>query len=216
MTKRRPIRLAGARGFTLLELLVAMFIAAVMFAMGYGAINQAMNSHSALQDQQARLMEVQTAMRVLEQDIVQLAPRPIRQPVGDGWLPALIGQADPTTQPILQLSHAGWNNPNGVQRPGLQRVAYFLEKDTLRREYWTVMDPTLQNTTVKRDLLTKVKKVTFRFMDVNHQWQTQWPPTAVAGAMGAESALRMRPIAIEITVETDDWGKLVRTIEVAG
>lgn len=204
------------RGFTLLELLVAMFIAAIMFAIGYGAINQAMNNHSALQEQQGRLLEVQTAMRVLEQDVVQLAPRPIRQPIGDGWLPALIGQADPTTQPILQLTRGGWNNPNGVQRPGLQRVAYFLEKNTLRREYWTVLDPTLQNTTIKRDLLTHVKAVTFRFMDVSRQWQTQWPPTAVAGATGQESALRMRPIAIEITVDTDDWGKLVRTIEVAG
>jgi general secretion pathway protein J len=204
------------RGFTLLELLVAMFIAAVMFAIGYGAINQAMNNRSQLQEQQARLLEVQTAMRVLEQDVVQLAPRPIRQPVGDGWLPALIGQSDPNTQPILQLTRGGWNNPNGVQRPGLQRVAYFLEKNTLRREYWNVLDPTLQNTTQKRDLLTHVKTVTFRFMDVSRQWQTQWPPTAVAGAMGQESALRMRPIAVEITVETDDWGKLVRTIEVAG
>ena len=84
-------------------------------------------------EQQDRLHEVQTAMRVLEQDIVQLAPRPIRQPVGDGWLPALIGQADPNAQPILALTRGGWNNPNGVQRPGLQRVAYFLEKNTLRR-----------------------------------------------------------------------------------
>jgi general secretion pathway protein J len=204
------------RGFTLLELLVAMFIAALMFAIGYGAINQAMNNHSALQEQQARLLELQTAMRVLEQDVVQLAPRPIRQPVGDGWLPALIGQADPTAQPILQLTRGGWNNPNGVQRPGLQRVAYFLEKNTLRREYWTVLDPTLQNTTMKRDLLTHVKTVTFRFMDISRQWQTQWPPTAVAGAAGQESALRMRPIAVEITLDTEDWGKLVRTIEVAG
>jgi general secretion pathway protein J len=204
------------RGFTLLELLVAMFIAALMFAIGYGAINQAMNNHSALQEQQARLLELQTAMRVLEQDVVQLAPRPIRQPVGDGWLPALIGQADPTAQPILQLTRGGWNNPNGVQRPGLQRVAYFLEKNTLRREYWTVLDPTLQNTTMKRDLLTHVKTVTFRFMDISRQWQTQWPPTAVAGPTGQESALRMRPIAVEITLDTEDWGKLVRTIEVAG
>lgn len=204
------------RGFTLLELLVAMFIAAVMFAIGYGAINQAVKNNEALTDQQKRLHEVQTAVRVLEQDIVQLAPRPIRQPVGDGWLPALIGQADPNAQPILQLTRGGWNNPNGVQRPGLQRVAYFLEKNTLRREYWTVLDPTLQNTTQKRDLLTHVKTVTFRFMDVSRQWQTQWPPTAVAGAMGQESALRMRPIAVEITLETEDWGKLVRIIEVAG
>jgi hypothetical protein len=38
----------------------------------------------------------------------------------------------------------------------------------------------------------------------------------VAGATAQESALRIRPIAIEITLDTEDWGKLVRTIEVAG
>jgi general secretion pathway protein J len=203
------------RGFTLLELLVAMFIAAVMFAIGYGAINQAVNNNGALTEQQTRLKEVQTAMRTLEQDLVQLAPRPVRQSLGDGYLPALIGQADPNTQPILQLTRGGWNNPSGVQRPGLQRVAYFLEKNTLRREYWTVLDPTLTNTTQKRDLLTHVKAVTFRFMDVSRTWQTQWPPTGVAGGLAQETTLRSRPIAIEITLETEDWGKLVRIIEVA-
>jgi general secretion pathway protein J len=204
------------RGFTLLELLVAMFIAAVMFAIGYGAINQAVNNNGALTDQQARLKEVQTAMRMLEQDIVELAPRPIRQPLGSNWLPALVGQADPNTQPILQLTRGGWSNPNGTQRPGLQRVAYFLEKDTLRREYYTVLDPTLESKTQKRDLLTHVKTVTFRFMDVNHTWQTQWPPQTVAGGAAALSSLRIRPLAIEVTLDTDDWGKLVRIIEVAG
>ena len=204
------------RGFTLLELLVAMFIAAIMFAIGYGAINQAVNNHSGIKDQQDRLAEVQTAVRVMEQDFVQLQPRPVRQTVGDGWLPSLLGNADPTAQPMVQLSRGGWNNPTGVQRPGLQRVAYFFEKNVLRREYWTVMDATLQNTTIKRDLLTHVKAVTFRYMDVSRQWQTQWPPAAVAGATGQESSLRMRPIAVEITLDTEDWGKLVRTIEVAG
>jgi general secretion pathway protein J len=205
-----------SRGFTLIELLVAMFIAAIMFAIGYGAINQALNHHDALAEQQKRLMELQTAVRVMEQDFVQLQPRPVRQPVGDGWLPALLGQSDPTAQPMLQLTRGGWSNPTGLQRPGLQRVAYFFEKNTLRREYWTVLDPTLQNTTLKRDLLTHVKAVSFRYMDVSRQWQTQWPPAAVAGATGQESSLRMRPIAVEITLDTEDWGKLVRTIEVAG
>jgi general secretion pathway protein J len=204
------------RGFTLLELLVAMFIAAVMFAIGYGAINQAVNSHSGVKEQQDRLKEVQTAMRVLEQDIVQLAPRPIRQPVSGGYLPAVMLANDPNTQPMLQFTRGGWNNPTGVQRPGLMRVAYFLEKNTLRRENWMVLDPTLQDTTQKRELLTHVKAVTFRFMDGNHTWQTQWPQTTVAGATGTESAFRSRPIAVEITLDTEDWGKLVRIIEVAG
>jgi general secretion pathway protein J len=204
------------RGFTLLELLVAMFIAAIMFAIGYGAINQAVNNHSALKEQQDRLAEVQTAMRVLEQDFVQLEPRPVRQPVGEGYLPALLSNPDPTAQPMLQLSKGGWNNPTGVQRPGLQRVAYFFEKNTLRREYWPVMDPTLQDTTIKRDLLTHVKAVSFRYMDVSRQWQTQWPPASVAGATAQETTLILRPIAVEITLDTEDWGKLVRTIEIAG
>jgi general secretion pathway protein J len=117
---------------------------------------------------------------------------------------------------MLQLSRGGWNNPTGVQRPGLQRVEYFFEKNTLRREYWNVMDATLQSKTQKRDLLTHVKTVTFRFMDVQHTWQTSWPPTSVAGSTAAESTLRIRPIAVEITLDTEDWGKLVRTIEVAG
>src|SRR5579871_2816788 len=134
------------RGFTLLELLVAMFIAAMMFAIGYGAINQAMKNQDALKEQQDRMKEVLTAMRTLEQDFVQLEPRPVRQPIGDGYLPALIGQSDPTAQPTVVLSRGGWNNPNGTQRPGLQRVAYYFdkEKNTLRRENYTVMDPVQQ------------------------------------------------------------------------
>jgi general secretion pathway protein J len=200
---------AQSRGFTLLELLVALFIAALMFAMGYGAINQALNSRGALQEQQARLIELQTAVRVIEQDFVQLAPRPVRQPVGDGVpQPALKG--DPTAQPLAALTRGGWANPAGLQRPGLQRVAYFLENGTLRREYWTVLDPTLSNTTIKRDLLKHVKAVTFRYMNISRQWQDQWPPTAV------ESNSRMRPIAVEITLDTEDWGKVVRIVEVAG
>jgi general secretion pathway protein J len=197
------------RGFTLLELLVAMFIAAVMFAMGYGAINQALISRGVLQEQQARLIELQTAVRVLEQDFIQLAPRPVRQPVGDNWQPAL--QGDPNQQPFLQLTRGGWANPTGLQRPGLQRVAYFVENNTLRREYWTVLDPTLASKTIKRDLLTHVKTVTIRYMDVSRQWQLQWPGTGV----GDETQLRLRPLAVEITLETEDWGKLVRIIEVA-
>jgi len=78
------------------------------------------------------------------------------------------------------------------------------------------MDPTLQNTTLKRDLLTHVKTVTFRYMDVSHQWQTQWPPPAVAGSTGQESYLRMRPIAVEITLDTEDGANSSAPSMVAG
>jgi general secretion pathway protein J len=220
------------RGFTLVELLVAMFIAAVMFAIGYGAIRQALASHETLKDQQAHLLELQNAVRVMEQDFVQVAPRPVRQAIGDEPAqPALAGSALSTqgaltsatttttgALPIVALTRTGWANPRGLQRTGLQRVAYFLENGTLRREHWNVLDPTLASTTTRRDLLTHVKAVTIRYMDVNHTWQDQWPPqtntTLVSQAL--EARLRVRPLAVEITIDTEDWGKVVRIVELAG
>ena len=205
-----------AQGFTLIELLVALFIAAIIFALGYGAINQALRSHDRLKEQQASIIALQSAVRVLEQDFVQAAPRPVRQPIGSGEQGAFLG-APPDTQPVVTLTRAGWSNPAGVQRPGLQRVAYFLENNTLRREYWNVLDPTQTSTTVKHDLMQHVKSVALRYLDINRQWQPQWPPASGCPTCTTEGqALLSRPLAVEITIDTEDWGKIVRIIEVPG
>ena len=207
---------ARVRGFTLIELMVALFIAAIMFAMGYGALTQGLKSHETLKDQQARLLGLQTAVRLLEQDFVQLTPRPVRQAIGDDPAQPALQSGTPGTQPVVALTRGGWANPAGAQRTGLQRVAYLLEDGTLRREYWTVLDPTLASTTVKRDLLEHVKAFSIRYMNVNRQWQDQWPPATVAGAIAQEIILRERPIAVEVTLDTEDWGTITRVIEIAG
>ncbi|HEY2274677.1 MAG TPA: type II secretion system minor pseudopilin GspJ [Steroidobacteraceae bacterium] len=228
-----------ARGFTLIEVLVAVAIAALIAIMGYGVLNQAISTRGALKDKQARLIELQTAVRVIEQDFVQLTPRPVRQPIGDepsqpalegsatgtqssGFESSLGGSSTPSasttsgTAPLVALTRAGWANPTGLQRPAEQRVAYFFENGTLRREYWYVLDPTLSSTTARRDLLTKVKSVTFEYLDLTHTWQPRWPPTTVAGSLALESNLRIRPIAVRVTIDTEDFGKIVRIFEVAG
>src|SRR2546429_7467412 len=117
-----------------------------MFAMGYGAISQAATSRDSLQQQQAQLLELQTAVRVLEQDFEQLAPRPVRQAIGEEPAQPALQCSVPGTQPIVALTRGGWANPVGLQRPGLQRVAHFLENGTVEVEDWNDLGPTRAST----------------------------------------------------------------------
>ncbi|MEP7314724.1 MAG: type II secretion system minor pseudopilin GspJ [Pseudomonadota bacterium] len=201
------------RGFTLVELLVALFITAIVATLGYTSINQAVSNREIVQQRQERLVAVQGAMRLFVQDFAQLAPRPVREPLGNTYQPAL--STDSRSGVLVSLTRAGWANPAGVQRATLQRVRYVLEDGRLRREYWTVLDAMLDPPPRKRELLDRVKSVKFRYMDDGHTWREQWPP-AVLSTTPTPQDLRWRPIAVEVTLELEDWGKLTRIIEIAG
>ena len=49
------------RGFTFIEVMVAIFISAIMFAIGYGAINQALRDRDSINTSQARIAPVKRA-----------------------------------------------------------------------------------------------------------------------------------------------------------
>lgn len=225
-------------GFTLIELLVALFIAAVMFAMGYGAINQALRSRGSIRQHQQSLLQLETAMRVIEQDFVQLAPRPVRSPDGNGYLLCLQGgsmsetsdtpgnsdssddsdtsdasDASDTGTPLVALTRGGWSNPTGVQRSELERVAYVLDNGTLVREHWNVLDATLSSLPVKRNLLKHLRGVTFRyFVPQTRSWVNTWPTSPPSQD---DASYRTRPEAVEVTLDTQQWGKVVRIFETA-
>ena len=201
-----------ARGFTLVELLVAVFITTILFALGYGAINQAVQNRTTLERAQDRVLAVQKAMRTFVQDFSQLVPRPVRQPLGEGYLPAIQSGSPPE---LLSFTRGGWTNPAGVQRSTLQRVRYRVEEGKLHRDTWIALDATLDPQPRSQVLLEQVKSVKLRFMDASRAWVDRWP--AIPATSGAPlRELRGRPIAIEITVELDDWGTLTRLIEVPG
>jgi type II secretory pathway component PulJ len=71
------------------ELIVALFISAIMFAFGYRALTQAISSRREVEEQSTRLLALQQAMRIIEQDFELLQPRPVRNLIGDGYQPAI-------------------------------------------------------------------------------------------------------------------------------
>jgi general secretion pathway protein J len=231
----RPRGLPG--GFTLIELLVALFIAAVMFAIGYGAINQALQNRGTIRRHQQSLVQLESAMQTMEQDFVQVAPRPVRDPGGNGYSACLVGQSSSdssdtsdassastasdtddsdsdTSIPLVMLTRGGWSNPIGEPRTELERVAYVLENGTLVREHWNVLDATLSSLPVKRNLLKHVRSVSFQYMSITHSWVANWPPAATSGENVQDSLYRMRPLAVQVTLDTQQWGRITRIFEI--
>lgn len=197
-------------GFTLIELLVAMAISMVLAIMTYGGFQQVQTISRAASESANRLGELQMAMRRIEQDVLQSVPRPVRDPVGDSQRPAFLG--DMSQQYGLELSRGGWSNPLGHARSTQERVAYFLEDNQLIRRHWMVMDATLSIVPVDTVLLQGVNQFEIRFMDGSRNWTSQWPPLDSAGPVG----LRNRPLAVEITLDVDGFGRLERLLEVRG
>jgi general secretion pathway protein J len=203
-------------GFTLIEVVVAIFIAAIMFAIGYRALSQAMVDRDALNTTQDRVNEIQRGMRIVAQDFAQLAARPARDTQGNGELQPAIG-ANSRDNTLLTFSRNGWSNPAGLQRPAEERIRYRFVDGSLLREHWLSVDPALNAEPRERVVVTRVKSVEVRFLDpVTRNWRTDWPPLAPTGPVGPlqiDDTLMPRPMAIEFTIVFDDWGRVQRLFE---
>jgi general secretion pathway protein J len=253
----RPIPRARGRGFTLIEILVALLILGIMSALGFETYRAARISAERSEESLARSREIEFGMRLMIMDFLQMVPRPVRDPLGSTRLPALHGysgngtsagigntafgggaigadftqqfnsqhfNSDPAFQsspggrssttavPLAELTRAGWSNTAGQQRSTLQRVSYSLVDDVVKRSYTTALDTVLATQPQIQDLFSGVKTVQLRYLDGNQTWQTQWPPPNLP----LNEGLWVRPVAVEITIEFKDWGRVQRVIEVAG
>jgi general secretion pathway protein J len=205
VTERRGHR---QRGFTLLELLVAMAVFAVIGAMALGGLNAVVDQGEIAGGQMARLAELQRAMRVLTADLGGIQPRFVRDELGTaGELPLV---SDGRGEFLLRLTRGGWSNPSRAPYRGtLQRLQYRLQDDVLVREYWAVTDRVLGEKPRQEELLTGVERLEFSYLDQGTEWVTQWPPPSRAAPGNGE-----RPRAIRLKLTLEDFGVIERTVEV--
>ncbi len=206
------VRARHANGFTLIEILVAVAILAIVTLLAYGGLSELNQQSTRLNESAARTRAIQTAIHRMAQDFAALEPRPVRASLGDNLEPALL--ADARSERLAEFTHSGWSNPAGVPRSTLQRVAYTLEDNKLTREYWVMLDRTLAAEPVQTVLLDRVTSVKFRFLTNQRRFIEQWPP--LGGRRGGRNVARNLPLAVEITVELEDWGTITRLVEVAG
>ena len=195
----RPITQSIAQqGFTLIELMVATAISAVIALLAYQSVDGVVRLKTQLAEKQQRLSELQRAFWQMEMDFTQMAPRPVAEGMGAA-LPAASLQGG---QVAACTRIAAMPSPHQVG--GLLRVRYALEGDQLYRWVWPVLDRSPDSQPNKILLVSGVKQFAVRFLNAKHQPQTVWPPIA------AKKDLTALPKAIEVRLVLANGDEIVR------
>jgi len=216
-TLRKP---TVASGFTLLEVMIAMSIFAIMGLASYQLLSGEIRIQERLQQHSDRHNSWQRSMMRLSRDIQQIVDRGIREDYGEREA-ALISDGQ-----SLQLTRQGWSNPLERPRSELQRVHYSLQSHdnlpvngasqpttnaslnaekcySLRRQFWPNLDRAPGSEAIQQTLFIGVTDLRLRFFHTGkRQWVTQWPTSDdEAGEL---------PQAIEITLTSDQYGETQR------
>lgn len=192
-------------GFTLVEILVALFIFAIVGLIGTQLIGRVSQQQGQLSERGTRLIEMQRAMQILKRDFMQLQQRGIRDGLGD-LQPALILEEEGT----IEFTRLGWRNPLQQARSDEQRVAYFFDEDekSLIRLFWPVLDRAQDSEPVRQVLLTNVERAEFEVIAADGSRFSYWPQNNQQEGAGPQAA------AVTLRLEAPPYGRIDRIWEV--
>ncbi len=184
------------RGFTLLELLVAVAVFGIVSVIAYGGLEAVLASRNRVSTEAERLGALQTAFTILARDFRHAADRPYRDQLGDRQPPMhRDGQR-------LMLVRGGRANPLNLHRSAYQRIAYGLDEGELVRYSWRAVDSPFEPDVSENALLDGVEDLSFRFL--SEDWQDQWPPPRT------DTDAPALPQAVAIRITHEDYGEIQR------
>ncbi len=174
-------------GFTLIEMMVALVIFAMIAAAGVALLSfgvRAQGSAAARLDDVAGLRRMSV---LLANDLAQSVPRVARS--GDGAILRAFTGNDGRSDPLVMgYVRSGWTNPDNLPRPAIQRVDITLNNGRLERRAYAAPDGSSASTTIL--LADKVSSVSMRYRDKHGDWRARWDNGDIASS----------PAAVEMTI----------------
>ena len=161
-------------GFTLVELLVALAIFALISVAGVTLLRSGSDTQIAVKNRLEALARSNRLANALESDLAQAIARPVRDSTGQP-LPAFIESDDATPGTLFGFVRGGWSNFDEAPRAGLQRVAYVLDGKALKRIDWPMLDGATSGEAAT--LLDDVSAADVRFRDNAGEWRSDWTAT---------------------------------------
>jgi general secretion pathway protein J len=195
------------KGFTLVELLVALAIFALMSGFAYRGLTAMLDSREALQKESRKWRDVALLVGRLERDLAAVLPRRAFAPSGTP-LAAISSALDSAATPAgLALTRSG----NALMENTLsapQRVAWRLRDNRVERLTWASVDAAPRDEPVATPILDSVSALAFRYLDSKTlEWRTVWSPP------GSDEGL---PAAVEMTLTLASGERIVRLMDLAG
>jgi len=206
------------RGFTLIEVLIAMAITAFVAAAAYAGVSNVLLGAEQLRLAGDRTRDLNRALTLIDRDLRQFVDRPVLDEFG-ARQPGLTG--GPLALFPLSLTRSGWHNSLEQPRSDLQRVHYYVEEEALWRAYYTVLDQAVDTRLQRVRLLDGVNSIDLRFLPAiealeadrdlivdTRSWARNW--VVDPGNAGADL---LPPVAVELRLELEDLGELRRLYE---
>lgn len=219
-------------GFTLLEMVIAIALSALVAAMAYESFDGASRNAERTREVLDSVNKLDKAWQLIGQDMRNIVPLNAELPNTQVRFEAASQntKGKDTFQVIMIFARRGWVNPLGRMRSDLQQVNYRVAEGKLWRDYLPERNIPLENIDFERDslhqlLLNDVLDVQVRFLSVaqikangksvleggeySKSWEPMWPPVGGASAGGSPM-----PVALEISIELEGVGRSVRLFEI--
>jgi general secretion pathway protein J len=214
------------RGFTLVEMLIAIAIFGVVAAIAHRTLDAALVTRARVTDEYRQWREVVRAMASIQRDIEALEPRPVRLATGE-VAPALVGLAardranERSIQPALALTRAGEPGASG-RALAPRRVAYRVRENALELLTWPALDQSSGGVPDVVVVANGIAALALRYRDVAGRWEEAWPPTPVSGwkplAVPEVQVSTLQdaplPVGVEVTLWLPTGQRVTRVIPV--
>lgn len=172
----------GTAGFTLVELLVALLIFAMLAGAGVALLRFSVDAQAAAKDRLDAIGGLRRIDSLLAADMAQAVPRATRDAAGT-VTPSFVG-----TPEGFSFVRGGWDNLDESARASLQRVEYRVSPGRLGRRQWPMLDGTAPES--EATLVDRVARVGLRYRG-RDGWRDRWDPVR----------LDVLPRAVELTVQ---------------
>lgn len=161
---------AGMRGFTLVEMLIALLIFSLIASASVAMLSFSVRAQAAVTGKLDDVAALNRLSGALSADLAQAVNRPTRD-AGGRRLPALVTGVQAGDGVLVQLVRRGWTNLDDAARPSEQKLAYRLVEGRLERLAYPLLDGA--GPLAPAVLLREVGAAAVRFR-VNGAWTDQW------------------------------------------